>query len=366
MRMLRTALGHLRPDRAYLFPAYRSPLKPLARASHGHRVRMLRLALSDCLSPTQRGRVTIDIFESRRGRTTYTWQVLKHVRALHPGAGLFFLAGSDSLRDFRAWKRPGEIRRLCRFLVGRRLGSPVPPRGGTLPRFDILPGALPDISSTAIRSRLIAGEDPSRRLTRSVLRYIRARKLYGLDLQARLARTLSRERYRHSLCVARQALDLARRHGLDRERAVLAGLLHDCGLAVPLGRMAAYARRRNLRVPLLAETARHAPRLLHGHVGEDLARRRFGVADPAVLGAIRRHVFGEEHMSPLDRLLYTADACSSDRTYPRAGPIRRSAQRDLDQGFLEAVLMKLEYVFASRSWLHPAGVALWNSRGVRR
>ncbi|MFH1726207.1 MAG: nicotinate (nicotinamide) nucleotide adenylyltransferase [Elusimicrobiota bacterium] len=360
MRMLAAALRHLRPERTYIVPAYRSPLKPGARAPAADRLRMTRLALEESIPAGRRRGVAVEDFEVRRGRTTYTYQTLRHLRLRHPGAEFHFLAGGDALEDFEAWKRPAELRAACGFLIGRRSGARAHPRGRGLPRLGILPGSFPDISSTEVRCRLLAGEDVASAVGRLVLGHIRRRKLYGLDLQARLSRELGRERYHHTVCVARSAIDLALRHGLDAERAAYAALLHDCGRIVPMSRMLAYAKARGLRVPHRDAAARRDPSLLHAAVSADLARRRYGAADSGVLSAIRKHTLGDKDMSPLDRLLYTADACSADRDFPEAGRIRRAARRDLDEGYREAVRMKLEYVLKSGQWLHPTGVTVWN------
>jgi predicted HD superfamily hydrolase involved in NAD metabolism len=189
---------------------------------------------------------------------------------------------------------------------------------------------------------------------------IRARELYGLDRHRLLAAVLSPSRYHHSVCVARRARELAVLHALDLERAALAGLLHDCGRALTPDALVRYARRHRLSAPLLAETAAEAPMLLHAYVGEALARRRYGVSDPLVLRAIRTHTLGALDMSAFEKLVYAADACSADRTYPEARPIRAAARRDLDAGLARAVNAKLVHALSEGSWIHPLGIELWN------
>ncbi len=125
--------------------------------------------------------------------------------------------------------------------------------------------------------------------------------------------------------------------------------------------MGAYARKRAPAVLPLEATAARAPLLLHAHISEDRARREFRVADPAVLSAVRKHTLGDAVMSPLDRLLYAADACSADRDYPEAPRIRAAARRDLNAGFREAMRVKLGYVLGEGAWLHPGAAAAWNA-----
>lgn len=357
--MLSAALARLRPDKAWVVPAFHSPLKRPARAPASERLALIRLALREGLPASCRGTASVSEFELRRGRKTYTYETLRHFRRAHPGAELHFLAGSDAVETFPAWKRPSEIRALCRFLLGRRPGGESRSRTA-LPRRSWLPGVFPDISSTGIRARLLAGAPVKKLVHKAVLRRIRKRRLYGADLARLLSKEISPKRFKHSLCVARRALELAEVHGLDEERAALAGLLHDCGRAIPPRRMPAYAKRRGLKIPHFDETARRRPLLLHGYISEDVARRRYGLEDEEVLGAIRNHVLGDPDMPPLDRLLYVADICSADREFPPAAEIRKSALRGLDDGLREAVRVTLEFVLQRGIWIHPAGPRLWN------
>ncbi len=358
IRMLGAALRLARPERAYIIPARRSPLKPGCRASGSDRLAMIRAAMDAALPPTLGRRVSLSTFELRRDRPSYTYETLRHFHRLHPRAELLFLAGSDSLETFARWKRPRELRALARFLIGRRLGSRLR-RRGLLPRFDLLPGAFRDVSSTDIRAGLLASNAPAG-LHPAVLRIIRQRKLYGLDIQHRLSKELGPVRFRHTMSVARCALDLARRHGLDRERAALAGVLHDCGRAVPAARMAAYARRRRLRVPELDTIAQRQPLLLHSFISADRARRVYGVRDETVLGAIRAHTLGSARMGALERLIYTADLCSDDRAFTEAAAVRRAARSGLSKGYQEALRVKLADVLRRRAWMHSSAAAVWN------
>lgn len=358
LRMLAAALRSAKPERAYVVPARRSPLKPGCRASGSDRLAMLGAALNAAFPPSLSRRVSISTFELKKDRPSCTYQTLRHFHRLYPRAELRFLAGSDSLLDFAHWKRPRELRALARFLIARRPGARIR-RRGLQPRFDLLPGVFRDVSSTTVRAGLLAGEHPTG-ISTAVLRYIRSRRLYGLDMQHRLSKELGPSRFRHTMSVARCALDLARRHGMDPERAALAGLLHDCGRAVPVARMAGYARRRRLRVPDCEAVARRHPLLLHSFLSADRARRVYGVRDEAVLGAIRAHTLGSGRMGALERLIYTADLCSDDRSFPEAAGVRRAARTGLNEGYREAVRVKLADVLRRRAWMHPSAPAVWN------
>jgi predicted HD superfamily hydrolase involved in NAD metabolism len=212
---------------------------------------------------------------------------------------------------------------------------------------------------------LALGEDCSDVLLPAVVSRIELRGAYGTGLLKRLRDTLKPGRYEHTLNVASLAAALARRHGLDEGKARLAGLLHDAGRRFPPPLMAEYARKRRLRIPEGALTAALEPILLHAFISEDLARREFGVDDPEVLSAIRKHTLGDVKMTALDKAVYVADACSADRGHPGVAVTRELAFGDLDAAFERCLSDKLADALRRRAWLHPLTITLWNSLAAR-
>jgi len=358
--LLSAALRAVKPGRAYVLPAHRSPLKSAPRTPPGDRLAMTRAMLG---AAGLAGSVKLDLSEMRRPRATFTYETVRLFRSRHPGARIWFLAGSDSLASFEKWKRPGELRRLCRWVVGVRPGFPLR-RGPSLPRALRLPGRFPAASSTDIRCGYLTGTEKKGALHPAVRRYIEKRGLYGLDVREELKKTLTADRYGHTLEVARLACRLARLHRLDFEAAAWAGLLHDAGRRFSPIQMARYTRRRGLRVPHREEIIRNAPVLLHAFISADLAERRFGVRDGAIVSAVRNHTLGQAGMPVLDRLLYAADAGAEDRSFPEAARIRGLARASIDRAFLEAVRTKIDYVSSTGQWLHPGAGKLesWAER----
>jgi len=361
LRLLRAALRAVEGSRAAVVPAFRSPLKASCRASVEDRLALLRAALDEGLPGKLRERVSTEAFEARRGQMTYTYETLRFLKRRHPGVELHFLAGSDAAADLARWKNPREVAGAVSFLVGKRPDSRIPGRPPFGARFLALPGSFPKISSTKIRLRLMLERPVKRLLPRSVLALVKARGLYGLEILRRLESELKPGRYAHTLAVARHAAALAKRFGIDPERAALAGLLHDCGRAVEAGRMAAFARRKGLRVPAFEETAARQPMLLHAHISEFRARTIYGVSDFEILSAVRKHTLGDAVMSAFDRLLYAADASSPDRAYAGVGRIRDALREGLDEGFAESVRSKIAGIIEGGRWLHPSTAAVWDA-----
>ncbi len=350
--LLAAAIKTIRPDRVLIVPAHQAPLKEAPQASSGDRLTLVRLGVLNSLPSPLKKICRIDAREARARRKVFTVETLGALNG-----ELHFVCGQDSAASFPRWKNPSRLKSLATWWYGARPGASAAPPS----HFRKVPGAFPAVSSTEIRSSLALGKDCSDLLLPEVLAFIRRRGLYGLSTLRRLEATLTPARYEHTLNVASLAEALARRHGASPEQARLAGLLHDAGRRFRPDALARYARRRRLKIPSKAKILALDPMLAHAYASEDLARREFGVTDPAVLGAIRRHTLGDRRLSLLDRVLYVADACSADRAHPSAFASRRLAFDDLDGALRRCVAEKIAHAVGREAWLHPLTVTLWNS-----
>lgn len=341
--LFKAAREQLRPDKSYVVPTSQNPLKTAARTTLKQRRRLIRAAM-----PKAR-----DFKLPDTGARDRTWMLLRKVRRAHPKAELYFLIGSDSLAGFSRWVRPKDILDSATLLVGRRPRHPAKVPAWTRRRVRFLQGAFPDVSATAIRERLMLGESLEGLVAREVEALVHEMRLYGLEHHAWLAANLKAGRYRHSIEVARLAGDLAVRHGIDPDKARLAGILHDAGKSLDKKGLKRYVRKRGLAVPAREAIIANAPMLLHAYVSADIALRRFHVSEREVLSGIRKHTLGALDMSDFDKLMYVADAASYDRKHKEAAAIRAAAIRDLDRGWKRAFKIKLFYAKKHEKWLHP-------------
>ena len=124
-----------------------------------------------------------------------------------------------------------------------------------------------------------------------------------------------RHRFEHSVRVARCAEVLAQRHGVDTQKARLAGLLHDLARLYAPDELVREAQARGFTI---AAHERAHPMLLHARLGAAIAREQFGVEDAEVLSAIEKHTTAAGAMSPLDCVVYLADSLEPGRTFPSA------------------------------------------------
>lgn len=162
---------------------------------------------------------------------------------------------------------------------------------------------------------------------------------------------LSDKRYDHTVRVADTAESLARKHGLDPDRTRLAALLHDAARETEPEEYLRLADEWGLPV---GEPERQSPKLLHGPVAAELARRELGVDDEEVLSAIRAHTVGRAGMGPLALALYVADKIEPARDYPSVGRIRDLAREDLYEAAAESLRRAIGYNEGRGKSIHPA------------
>jgi predicted HD superfamily hydrolase involved in NAD metabolism len=170
-----------------------------------------------------------------------------------------------------------------------------------------------------------------------------------------LARTrLSEKRYGHTLRVADTAADLALVHGLDEDRARLSALIHDAARETAPEEFLSLAEEWDLPV---GEPERQSPKLLHGPVAAELARRELGVRDEEVLEAVRAHTTAKPGMGSLALTLYVADKIEPARDYPSVERLRKLAREDLHVATTEALRRAIAHNEGRGKDVHPSSRA---------
>ena len=118
-----------------------------------------------------------------------------------------------------------------------------------------------------------------------------------------LKKNLSDERYLHTLGTAECAKELAEKYGLDKEKAYLAGLLHDCAKCFSNEKLLDIIHK-NLHVEK-CEMLNY--KTLHAPVSAYIAEKEFGVTDKEILSAIRWHTLGKLNMTDFEKIVFLAD-----------------------------------------------------------
>lgn len=142
---------------------------------------------------------------------------------------------------------------------------------------------------------------------------------------------LTNERYEHSLGTAECAKELAKRFGLDEEKAYFTGLIHDCAKCLPKNETEEIIK----NYLNLEEGELCSPKTHHAPVGAYVAKKEFGIEDKEILSAIRWHTIGKVNMTNFEKIIFLADKIET-RTRPCeiCEPIRAALNESLDSALL--------------------------------
>ena len=170
------------------------------------------------------------------------------------------------------------------------------------------------------------------------------------EMKAILKSRLKPGRYRHSLGVADTAAFLARRFGVNEEKAYIAGLLHDCAREYSNDSMKEEAVRRNIPIGAVEEAM---PLLLHAYIGAHRIAECYGVEDEEIAQAVWRHTVGGAGMTDLDKIIYFADMIEPNRDYPEVEELRQFArEKSLDEMLLKGLSESIIFVIQKGSLVH--------------
>lgn len=162
------------------------------------------------------------------------------------------------------------------------------------------------------------------------------------DLKKDLKKEMDESRFEHTLGVMYTSGALAMRYGYNLDRAMLAGLMHDCAKCMPNAKKLKVAEKNHLEI---TELERNNPFMLHAKLGALLAKKKYDIDDMEVLDAIRWHTTGRPNMTLLDKIVYVADYIEPKRDKaPNLPEIRQMAFMDLDRALLKILEDTLGYL----------------------
>lgn len=146
-----------------------------------------------------------------------------------------------------------------------------------------------------------------------------------------LKENLSEERYEHSLGTAECAYELAERFGLDKEKAYLCGLIHDCAKCFS---------NKDLKTLIcnctdLCDGELINPKTYHAPAGAILAKNELGICDEEILSATRWHTLGKIEMTDFEKVIFIADKIEKrTREVEHREPIEKALENSLDEALL--------------------------------
>ena len=351
VRLVEAAIEGLGLDKLVVMPAFAPPHKPgKTLAPDCDRLQTCRLAFSHL------PKVEISDYEIAQKGTSYTYLTCRYFREKYPSAEIFWLVGTDMLRDVPTWKNPQEILNdvtlgVCardekdgweeteQHAFERRFGK----------KFAVIHYNGAPVSSTEIRLLAAAGLPIDGLTDPKVAEYILAKGLYQIPFVQKALSFEKVERAMHSVRVARLALARAKELKLAEKTVLTAALMHDCAKNLP-----ANSPYLDGFTPLQAWGDVPA-QVLHQYQGAYVAETHLGVQDQDVLNAIRYHTSGRPNMSELEKLIFLADMLEEDRRYTGVDELRALFwdKEGLDKCLAEALYQTLLFLESKGGEIYP-------------
>lgn len=315
IRVARATIETLALDKLLIMPASTPPHKSgRALTSDKERLKMCALAFAN------EDKVEISDYEIARGGVSYTYLTCRHFRNLFPQAEIFWLVGTDMLRDFPSWKHPEDILSNVTLAVcarNEKAGWLEREREAFLEKFQrdfvVVGYNGADVSSTKIRVLSAVGEPITQYVGEAVEKYIQERGLYKIPFAKEALDRLSESRKAHSLRVAETAVKRAVGLGIPERKALTASLFHDCAKNLP-----------SLPEALPSEWGEVPASVRHQFEGAITAQEKYGVQDEDVLNAVRYHTSGRPRMSELEKLIFLADMVEEARAFEGVEELRKA------------------------------------------
>lgn len=313
--------------------------------------------------------------EIDRPGPTYTIDTIEELKKIcRPDVRLYFITGADAINQMMSWKEPERLVRLCDFIAVTRPGYDLEKLFGDINemrrrfsgRIHFMEVPALAISSSDIRQRARRGAPIQYLLPQEVEDYIHKFHLYENKkedevkfmlepgvMQEKLQSALSIKRYIHTLGVAEEAMALADIYGTqqDKQRAQVAGLLHDCAKDYPAALMERFSK--EYKVPFPPGVG-EIPALIHPFLGAEVAKREYLVTSEEILDAIRFHTTGRANMSLLEKIVFIADYIEPNRgRFEGLEEARRIAYLDLDEAMDFILKESIRYVSERGQQVHP-------------
>ena len=349
--LARAAVESLGLDALYIVPAKTPPHKTYKNLlSDGDRLAMCRLAFAGVKN------CVVSDYEIARGDTSYTYLTCRHFKSRFENEQLFWLVGTDMLRDFPTWKNPESILADVTLAVCARAenGEWIEREQEKFyarfqKRFAVIGYNGADISATKIRVLAGAGMEINAYTPESVAAYIQEKGLYQIDGAKEALALESTARQQHSVRVAMLAAKRAVQLKLSERKAIAAALFHDC--AKNLTTDSPYLK----GFVMKKEWGEVPTAVWHQFAGAYVAETQFGVTDEEVLSAISYHTSARPNMGELEKLIFLADMIEEERHYQGVDEIRALFWKKdgLDACLEEALRQTLEFLKEKNQVIYP-------------
>ncbi len=358
-------------DEILIIPTGTSPHKAMSATKAQHRLKMCELAVKDYGLHAR-----VSDMEIRREGKSYTFLTVTELLEKESDCELYLIMGADMFMSLESWYRFDDLKNLVVFAAVQRddvSTADLESEAGRLRDIGCrcVVVSLPEVevSSTAIRNAVSAGESIEGLVTESVQSFIEDKGLYKSCLcpekrehyKKILRMRLSDKRYRHCLAVAEEAVRLARKYGADPVAAEEAGLLHDITKETDEETHKFIIAQRETMTELEEKTHK----LWHAMSGAAYVEKQLKITDEDVINAIRYHTTGRAGMSLLEKVIFIADFTSADRDYRDVDIMRKKADESLEEALRYSLGYTIRDIEKHGGTVHPDTVDAYEEYRIK-
>jgi len=179
------------------------------------------------------------------------------------------------------------------------------------------------------------------------------------DARIKLEKRLTQYRLLHSISTSEIAALMAEVYGVNRDYALVAGLLHDWDKAYTDAELLQRAQHFGIEMP---GDPQKLISVIHAQTGACALVEEYPDLPPEIIQAIERHTSAATDMSPLDMIIYISDMIEPLRTAPNLLHLRSLAGNiPLDELFCACYRESLERLIRRKRYLHPNSAEIWNT-----
>lgn len=169
------------------------------------------------------------------------------------------------------------------------------------------------------------------------------------QIKGLLAQLLSPTRFNHSMGVSQEAVKLAKHYGANVEKAMLAGLVHDCVKEIDFNEMVNMCALYGVELDAVSKEEK---KLIHAQLGAAYAKKEFNIDDDEIYDAIKYHTTAKANMPILTKIIYVADYIEPNREFDGVEGLRRLAYIDLDAAILDGLDYTINQLIGKKRMLH--------------
>lgn len=173
-----------------------------------------------------------------------------------------------------------------------------------------------------------------------------------------LKKSLSNERYLHSISTMKKAKEIAKEYVIDELMLMLTSVAHDIAKEMTNEEYLLYAKENNIE---LDEMDKMEIRILHGKIGAHIVGKKYGFTKE-MQDAIYYHTTGRKNMTLLDKIVFLADKSENRRESEDAEKLREIIKKE---GLDNAILWDIDYytipkMIKKQKMIHPNSICARN------